>query len=145
MVTFWRIWAGRSETRWFLPVLLRAVLESRGRSVWSLCAWRNVAQWASPLGLGGCPRSLARASAQESTGAANFQLARTHDKDSLLSEQPGISTPGGVCSEKMHLGKRLHKPFQISAPGASLILVCLVDLPFPIWLLRSSDPWPFSC
>lgn len=60
MVTFWRIWAGRSETRWFLPVLLRAVLESRGRSVWSLCAWRNVAQWASPLGLGGCPRSLGK-------------------------------------------------------------------------------------
>lgn len=30
--------------------------------------------------------------------AANFQLAKTHYKDTLLHEQPGISTPIGICN-----------------------------------------------
>ena len=33
----------------------------------------------------------------------------------------------------MHLGERLNKPFQSSAPGESFILVYLVNLSFPIW------------
>ena len=64
---------------------------------------------------------------------ANFRLAKTHYNDYLPSKQPGVSTPIAICNTKMHLGERLNKPLQISAPGESFILVYLVNLSFPIW------------
>ena len=63
---------------------------------------------------------------------ANFQLAKTHYKDYLPSKQPGVSTRIATCNTKMRLGGRLSRPLQISAPGGSFILVCLVNLSFPI-------------
>ena len=63
---------------------------------------------------------------------ANFQLAKTHYKDYLPSKQPGVSTRIATCNTKMRLGGRLSRPLQSSAPGGSFILVCLVNLSFPI-------------
>ena len=82
------------------------------------------------LGLGKCPRSLARRSPPENVNAANFQLAKTHYMDSLPSEQAGSSSPTGICSVKMHKGGRLNKPFQISRPGESFILSSLLQFSF---------------
>lgn len=81
-------------------------------------------------------RSLARSCSQESMNAANFQLAKTHYKGNLHSEQPGISIPIGICNGKMHRGGRLNKPFQISVSGESFILSRTFSSSF--------DHWPFE-